>query len=76
MISTHELREMMSIENDPDELLSYNPSILIDFDKKSLLSYYPEYMSYERYLPEGWTGKYQFFKDIIPEQYRFWDNKG
>ena len=74
MISADELREMMSIENDPDELLSYNPSILIDFDKKSLLSYYPEYMSYERYLPEGWTGKYQFFKDIIPEQYRFWDN--
>ena len=34
MISADELREMMSMESDPDELLSYNPSILIDFENK------------------------------------------
>lgn len=36
MISADELREMMSLESDPDELLSYNPSVLIDFDTKTL----------------------------------------
>ena len=56
MISTDELRKMMSMESDPGEILAYNPSVLIDFDKKILLSYYPEYMSFEDFVPEGWTG--------------------
>lgn len=74
LISTSELRKMMSEEADPEERdYSYNPSILIDFDKKFLLSYYPEYESYECYVPDGWTGKYQFFNDLIPEKFRFWE---
>lgn len=73
LISTSELRKMMSEEKDPDELLGYRPSILIDFDKKCLLSYYPEYWSYEDFVPDGWTGKYQFIDDLIPEKFRFWE---
>lgn len=73
LISTSKLRSMMSEEKDPDKLLGYHPSILIDFDKKCLLSYYPEYWSYEDFVPNGWTGKYQFIDDIIPEKFRFWE---
>ena len=74
LISTSGLKKMMSEEKDPEELYyAYRPSILIDFDKKCLLSYYPEYWSYEDFVPDGWTGKYQFFEDIIPEKFRFWE---
>ncbi|MDE5772022.1 MAG: hypothetical protein K2I06_10425 [Ruminococcus sp.] len=74
LISTSGLKKMMSEEKEPEEIYySYRPTILIDFDKKCLLSYYPEYMSYEDYVPDSWTGKYQFFEDIIPEKFRFWE---
>ncbi|MCM1506256.1 MAG: hypothetical protein NC177_03845 [Ruminococcus flavefaciens] len=72
LVTTSELKIMRSEEKAPDELLGYRPSILIDFDKKCLLSYYPEYWSYEDFVPNGWTGKYQFFEDIIPEKFIFW----
>ena len=54
LITTSGLKKMMSEEKDPEELYyAYRPTILIDFDKKWLLSYYPEYMSYEDYVPDG-----------------------
>lgn len=36
---------------------------------------YPEYESFEKYVPKGWKGKYQYFNDIIPAEYRYWEDQ-
>lgn len=73
IISTDELKKMMTDEKDSNALLGYNPSILIDFDKRILLSYYPESESYEEYVPKDWKERYQYFQDIIPSKFRYWE---
>ncbi|WP_079414520.1 hypothetical protein [Paenibacillus ferrarius] len=48
------------------------PSLYVDFDKKKLISYYPEPASYEDCIPFGWIGKYENFLDSIPVHLKFW----
>lgn len=73
VVAPEDLTKMMFHEKQPSQLLAYNPSLYIDFDQKLLLSYYPESESFEKYVPKGWIGKYQFFQDIIPVKYRYWE---
>lgn len=55
------------------ERYNYTPEFLIDFDKKFFLSRFWEPYEPEKYVPDGWQGKWQDFPDeIIPEEYRFW----
>lgn len=71
-ISTEELKKMLMNETDYNERLAYNPSILIDFDNKVLMSHYAEPESFEHFVPKGWTGKYQNFEERIPRNQRYW----
>ncbi len=74
-VTTDELREMLRPETDFNEKLAYNPSLLIDFDKKILISYYAEPESFEDYVPDGWVGEYRLFEKEIPFDERFWIDK-
>ena len=71
-IATNELREMLRQETDFNEKLAFNPSLLIDFDTKILVSYYAEPASFEHYVPDGWVGEYRLFEEEIPQNERFW----
>lgn len=76
-ISTQELKKMLINEEDYNEKLAYNPSILIDFDKRLLISHYAEPESFEHFIPSGWVGKYNNFEMNIPENQRYWiDDNG
>lgn len=71
-ITTGELKRMLMSEADHDEKLAYNPSILIDFENRILISHYAEPESFEDFVPDGWEGKYQNFEEIIPQDQRYW----
>lgn len=48
------------------------PSIYIDFDKRILISNFPEPASYELFIPDGWCGEYNSFSELIPNSHRYW----
>lgn len=76
-VSTYELKKMLIYEVDYNVKLAYNPSVLIDFDNKILISHYSEPESFEHFVPSGWTGKYQNFETDVPENQRYWvDDNG
>lgn len=76
-VSLVELRELVlklacgskESENFPTEL---TPSLLVDFDNKLLMSYFPEPASFENYIPDGWDGVYENFLNKVPMQERYW----
>lgn len=71
-VAAAELKEMLISESDYDEKLAYNPSILIDFEDRVLVSHYAEPESFEHFVPDGWVGKYQSFEESIPKNQRYW----
>lgn len=71
-VATAELRRMLMNEISYNEKLAYNPSILIDFESKVLISHYAESESFEHFVPDGWEGKYRNFEEDIPESQRYW----
>ena len=74
-VSTAELKEMLLQEKTFNDRLAYNPAIYIDFDSSRLISYYPEPESFENYVPDGWTGEYFCFDDMIPKEKRYWEDE-
>lgn len=71
-VATEELKKMLIHEKEYSEKLAYNPSILIDFDNRILISQYSEPESFEYFVPDGWNGKYQNFEKDIPLIQRYW----
>src|SRR5205807_1298043 len=59
-----------------DDVAELCPSLLIDFDRKRLMSLFPEPASFEDYVPEGWSGEYGNFLDQVPEEQRYWTING
>lgn len=74
-ISAEKLKEMLLNESDPEEKLAYNPSILIDFENKVLVSYYAEPESFEYFVPDNWNGEYRDFEADIPQIQKYWINE-
>lgn len=73
-VETEELRAWI-VDNKLEtieELWDVVPVILVDFDQKTLWTQYPEMIAFERYVPEGWEGKYEEFWDQVPESERYW----
>lgn len=70
--TTAKLRKMLMNESNYNDKLAYNPSILMDFENKVLISYYAEPESFENFVPDGWKGKYQNFAAYIPQNQRYW----
>lgn len=77
--SCDELRDGMRMCVEACELDDFGISLLIDFDEKRLISYYPEPFFFEEYVPDGWTSEYRPLRgDEIPPDKHFWmdeDNK-
>ncbi|MCM1145138.1 MAG: hypothetical protein NC318_13860 [Blautia sp.] len=71
-VTTEALKKMLTNESDYNEKLAFNPSILIDFENKVLMSHYAEPESFEYFVPDGWDGKYQNFEENIPQNQRYW----
>ncbi|MDO7908826.1 hypothetical protein Q5741_20790 [Paenibacillus sp. JX-17] len=74
-VSTEELREAVQqavYEPDEEGVFGYSPALLIDFDNRTMLSYYPEPASFEHYVPDGWTGKYEDFTLRVPPEQQYW----
>lgn len=78
LVTTDELNSMLKnkAENkgEFDDLLDFSPTIFVDFDSKRLCSMFPEPASFEDYVPEGWTGEYIDFTNLIPDKEKYWVN--
>lgn len=48
------------------------PSIFIDFDTWNVYSYFTEPASFEKHIPDGWTGHYCEFTSLIPNEHKYW----
>lgn len=79
-ISNKELNKMLESKakskEEFDDLLDYCPNIYVDFDNKKFYSMFPEPASFEDYIPEGWTGEYRDFTELVPDKDKFWINDG
>lgn len=60
------------------ERMDYYADVLIDFDRKHLVSHYQEPFFFEKYVPDGWTSEFrEIVDDDFPEDKRFWiDDNG
>lgn len=77
-LSSGALNQMFqeSLLNEPEELRNYLPTFYVDFDEKVFLSMYPESGVYEKFVPDGWSGRQEDFKNLIPESERYWIVEG
>lgn len=75
-VSTNELAQTLEDLRDVfesyNEVLEFIPAIYVNFDERILYSLFPEPMSFEHYVPDGWTGLYQDFLDEVPKQEQYW----
>lgn len=75
-MSTLELTDMIvelkNVFQYYDEVLEFLPTIYVDFDKREFFSLFPEPMSFEDYVPEGWIGEYKDFYELVPVKERYW----
>lgn len=73
-VSSYQLKVKIQGRGDEATVLSMRPSLYVNFDRKILYSLYPEYLAYERYVPDGWNGECYDFMDLIPEGEKYWMN--
>ncbi len=55
-----------------DDLYFLVPALHVNFDKMALYSFYSEPASFEAFVPDGWTGKYENFLHLVPLEERYW----
>lgn len=76
-----EMSEYEVLQNELTSLLVENavfnisglvPSLFINFDLKTLYSYYPEPASFEKHIPDDWEGYYKNIVPLIPDEYKYW----
>lgn len=68
---TKEIEKYIPLK-DWDEVCHLFPTLYIDFDKQKIFSLYPESLSFEDYVPTGWTGEYEDFYNLIPMDQKYW----
>lgn len=69
------LLENIESKSEGEDLLDLSPVLLINFNNRTLYSMFPEPASYEEYVPEGWSGKYEDFTELIPKSEKYWIDK-
>jgi hypothetical protein len=72
-----ELKEWIPLIREDDDALEGRcfamwPSLYINFDSNIIYNCYYEPEAFEAYLPEGWTGVYEDFRDLIPVEQQYW----
>lgn len=70
-VSCEDLKRML-IKLEYNYITEMMPSLFVNFDEKELISFYPEPASYENYVPDNWSGKYEKFLVKIPDKYKYW----
>jgi len=72
--STGELRRLLQERRSeaPDEYVEYLPSLLVDFDRRTVKSSYYEPVYPEQYVPDGWSGTYETFLEEVPPTDQYW----
>jgi hypothetical protein len=55
-----------------EEESQYFPALLVDFDRKELISYFPEPFPFEKFIPPAWSGSYANFLGKIPASLQYW----
>lgn len=74
-VSTQTLRNLLKEAkdmNDDSYLYDFRPSLYVNFDQRFFYSSYTEPASYEDYVPEHWISKFKDFKEIIPDDEKYW----
>jgi hypothetical protein len=61
-----------ALMSDPEDLTELAPTLMVDFDRQVLVSWHPEPMSFERYVPDRWIGEYRAFLREVPKEERYW----
>lgn len=69
------LSALQDSEDKRETIIEYIPSLLVNFDDKTLFSLFPEPASFEKFVPMGWQGVYDDFLNIVPNQERYWMNE-
>jgi len=57
------------------------PIVFVDFDRKRVSAFYPNGTPMEKYLPDGWVGKFEDFateadSETLPDQEKYWIKGG
>lgn len=57
------------------------PIMFVDFDRKEVGAFYPDGTRMERYLPDGWVGKFidfanEYPEETLPTESKFWVKGG
>ena len=65
-----ELKFLLAVTPDADKN-AFKETLYVDFDRKELISFYPEPEGFEKFIPDGWNGKYEDFTTLIPDEKRF-----
>jgi len=68
-VSTVELRNMYSLAYDKQ---IYLPSLYVNFDKRCLMSQFPELDKFEDFVPNGWKGYYKKFESLLNKKMIYW----
>jgi len=74
LVTTAHLHEMLRNLNLSawDNFSHLMPSLLVDFQRRELNSYYSEPLEFEKYVPDGWGATYAPFFQSIPMADRYW----
>mgnify|MGYP000849096612 CR=1 FL=1 len=62
----------LSITGDMLKIFNHKPVLFVDFSKKILLSKFFDQALENRLIP-GWSGKFEDFFPLIPENQRYWE---
>ena len=76
VVSTDELRDAIVRFDKSDTILTFSPSIYVNFVERKFYSMYPENIPFEKYIPDGWEGEYSNFIEKISQNERYWDVNG
>lgn len=76
VITTQELKKKVMDRQYCETVLELRPSLYIDFLNKKLYSLYPESIPFEKYVPDGWEGKYENFQRLLDVENQYWINEG
>lgn len=71
-VETEELRSYMELCDKEDDIYDFFVSLLVDFDNKHLISYFPEPDPLDKYIPDDWTSEYRPISDDVPKEMRYW----
>lgn len=72
IVLSSELGELVINKDYDNTILELRPSLYIDFIGKNFISWYPESLPFEKYVPYDWKSDYGDFTEYISFENRYW----